>query len=111
MISLVVKKVPGAVFVSIIISTLIGFIPYFGVIDLANVSLDSGIGAAFSELGTTFGAAFTEGMPTLFSDASKIPLVFVTILHSACLIPLILLVHLLVQADVLVSLLKRISSP
>jgi len=79
MISLVVKKVPGAVFVSIIISTLIGFIPYFGVIDLANVSLDSGIGAAFSELGTTFGAAFTEGMPTLFSDASKIPLVLVTI--------------------------------
>lgn len=79
MISLVVKKVPGAVFVSIIASTLLGFVPYFGVIDLTNVSLDAGVASAFSDLGVTFGAAFTEGMPTLFGDAARIPLVLVTI--------------------------------
>lgn len=75
---LVVKKVPGAVFVSIIASTVIGII--MGVVDLSQVGVESNIGKSFSELGTTFGAAFgSEGMLSLFSDPAKIPLVLMTI--------------------------------
>lgn len=78
MVVLVLLKVPGAVFVSIIASTLVG-IP-FGVVDLSNVGVSSGIGQSFAELGTTFGAAFgAEGLPSLFSDPAKIPLVLMTI--------------------------------
>ena len=75
---LVVKKVPGAVFISIIASTIIG-IP-FGVVDLSNLGISSGIGQSFAELGTTFGAVFSSaGMPSLFSDTSKIPLILMTV--------------------------------
>lgn len=75
---LVVKKVPGAVFVSIIASTVIGII--MGVVDLSQVGVESNIGKSFSELGTTFGAAFgPEGMLSLFSNPAKIPLVLMTI--------------------------------
>ena len=77
MVVLVVLKVPGAIFISIIASTIIG-IP-FGVVDIGGIKLE-GIGSAFTELGTTFGAAFgADGMGSLFSDASKIPLVLMTI--------------------------------
>jgi len=75
---LVVKKVPGAVFISIIASTIIG-IP-FGVVDLSNLGISSGIGQSFAELGTTFGAVFSSaGMPSLLSDTSKIPLILMTV--------------------------------
>lgn len=78
MVVLVLLKVPGAVFISIIASTVIG-IP-FGVVDLSAVNLTSGVQQSFAELGTTFGAAFgPEGMGSLFSDASRIPLVLMTI--------------------------------
>ena len=77
MVVLVVLKVPGAIFISIIASTIIG-IP-FGVVDIGGIKLE-GIGSAFTELGTTFGAAFgADGMGSLFSDASRIPLVLMTI--------------------------------
>ncbi len=80
MITLVVMKVPGAVFISIIASTLLGLVPWFGVIDLSKFSFDNGLSNAFAELGTTFGAAFgAEGIQSLFSDVGKIPLVLVTI--------------------------------
>ncbi|MFV0352495.1 MAG: NCS2 family permease [Oscillospiraceae bacterium] len=75
---LVVLKVPGAVFISIVASTIIG-IP-FGIVNLSNIGIDSGIGQSFSELGVTFGAAFgAKGMGSLFSDVSKLPLVLMTI--------------------------------
>ena len=75
---LVVKNVPGAVFISIIASTIIG-IP-FGVVDLRNIGISSGVSQSFAELGTTFGAAFgPDGMLSLFRDSSKIPLVLMTI--------------------------------
>jgi AGZA family xanthine/uracil permease-like MFS transporter len=75
---LVVLKVPGAVFVSILASTAIG-IP-FGVVDISQIGLDSGVSQSFAELGTTFGAAFgPEGIQSLFSDPAKIPLVLMTI--------------------------------
>ncbi len=76
---LLVLKVKGAILISIIATTIIG-IP-FGIVNLSNASINAGsIGTAFSELGTTFGAAFgQEGLLSLFKDASRIPLVIMTI--------------------------------
>ncbi|MDR2514336.1 MAG: NCS2 family permease [Christensenellaceae bacterium] len=77
MVVLVILKVPGAIFISIIASTLIG-IP-FGAVNLSSISF-AGVENSFAELGTTFGAAFgSAGMGSLFADASKIPLVLMTI--------------------------------
>lgn len=78
MIILVVKKVPGAIFISIIASTIIGII--MGVVDVSQIGIETNIAKSFQELGTTFGAAFgKEGLLSLFSDAAKIPLVLMTI--------------------------------
>lgn len=75
---LLLFKVRGAILISIVATTLIG-IP-MGVVDVSAVNTTKGIGTSFNELGTTFGAAFgSAGMGSLFSDASKIPLVLMTI--------------------------------
>lgn len=81
---LVLKKVPGAVFVSILLATMLGVIGTLAW-GLPLVSFPEGEGAfgfarSFQELGTTFGAAFgSEGMISLFSDVSRIPLVLMSI--------------------------------
>ena len=78
MVILVIKKVPGAIFVSIIASTIIGIL--MGQVDISQIGIDTNIGSSFAELGTTFGAAFgSEGLVSLFNDSSKIPLVLMTI--------------------------------
>lgn len=76
---LLVLKVKGAVLISIIATTLIG-VPY-GVVDLSLLSVSTGgINSAFADLGVTFGAAFgPNGMQSLFSDSTRIPLVLMTI--------------------------------
>jgi AGZA family xanthine/uracil permease-like MFS transporter len=75
---LLVLKVKGAIFISIIVTTLIG-IP-MKVVDLSSFGVASDLSETFGELGTTFGAAFgKEGLGSLFSDASKIPQVLMTI--------------------------------
>lgn len=75
---LLVLKVKGAILLGIIATTIIG-IP-MGVVDVSSVGTTAGVGSAFAELGTTFGAAFgKEGMLSLFADATKIPLVLMTI--------------------------------
>ena len=77
MVVLVLLKVPGAVFVSIIASTVLGII--MGVVDIGNIQF-SGLQDSFSELGITFGAAFgKDGLISLFSDPARIPLVLMTI--------------------------------
>lgn len=72
---LTILKVKGGILIAIIITTLIG-IP-FGVTSTADtVSFSKALGA----LPSTFGVIFTsEGLPSLFADASKIPLVIITI--------------------------------
>ncbi|MDR1463831.1 MAG: NCS2 family permease [Oscillospiraceae bacterium] len=71
------KPFPAAILVSIIVTTLIG-IP-LGVTDF-HVGKTEGLREAFAALGTTFGAAFgKDGMQHLFGDASRIPLVLMTI--------------------------------
>jgi len=75
---LVLLKVPGALLIGIAIGTIVGLIS--GVSQLPiGVSLFGGIGAAFGELKTVFGQSITTGLPGLFSDATRIPLVIPTI--------------------------------
>ncbi|MGT2829756.1 NCS2 family permease [Streptococcus hillyeri] len=73
---LVIKNVRGAILIGIIVTTLLG-IP-MGVVDVSTVNFSNNIGSAFGELGTTFLAAF-DGMSSLFSDSSRLPLVLMTI--------------------------------
>lgn len=74
---LVVKKVPGAVLIGIVATTLIG-IP-FAVTNL-HISGANTLGHAVSQLGTTFGAAFSsKGFGSLFTDTHHILLSIMTI--------------------------------
>lgn len=72
---LLVCKVKGAILIGIVVTTLIG-------IPMGVTSAESSISFADScaALPSTFGAIFTQaGLPSLFSDAAKIPLVLITI--------------------------------
>ncbi|WP_071130345.1 NCS2 family permease [Enterococcus timonensis] len=77
---LLVLKVRGAILISIVASTVLAIV--MGVVDVSAIDWQgNSLGNAFSELGTTFGAAFgSNGMGSLFSNASKIPQVLMTIL-------------------------------
>ncbi len=75
---LLVMKVKGAIFISIIATTIIG-IP-MGIVDLSNIGATSGIADSFAALGTTFGAAFgSEGLLSFFDEPAKLPLILMTI--------------------------------
>ena len=72
---LLVCKVKGAILISIVVTTLLG-IP----MQVTNPQETVGFVEACQQLPTTFGAIFTsEGLGSLFSDVSKLPLVLVTI--------------------------------
>lgn len=72
---LLVLKVRGAILISIVVTTLIG-IP----MGLTKIGQSISFSEALSQLPLTFGAAFSaEGMGSLFSDVSKLPLVLITI--------------------------------
>jgi adenine/guanine/hypoxanthine permease len=76
---LMVKNVRGAILIGIVATTLIGFPMGVVHISVADMQANS-LGIAFSQLGTTFGAAFgAEGMQSLFADPAKLPLVLMTI--------------------------------
>ncbi len=72
---LLVKNVKGAILIGIIVATLIG-IP----MGVTTQSDPISFSEAASQLPQTFGAIFTaQGIPSLFSDAAKIPLVLITV--------------------------------
>ncbi len=72
---LTLKNVKGGILIAIIITTLIG-IP-FGVTTMTDTV---SFGDALAALPSTFGVIFTsEGLPSLFAETSKIPLVLITI--------------------------------
>ena len=72
---LLLLKVKGAILIGIIATTLLG-IPMSVTVTSQSVSFID----ACQQLPTTFGAIFTsEGLGSLFTDVSKIPLVLVTI--------------------------------
>ncbi|HHV13718.1 MAG TPA: NCS2 family permease [Clostridiales bacterium] len=76
--ALLVKKVKGSIFISIILITIIG-IP-MGVTNVSGGVATSGLGESFAALGTTIGAAFgKEGLLSFFDDPAKIPLILMTI--------------------------------
>ncbi|NTW96444.1 MAG: NCS2 family permease [Erysipelotrichaceae bacterium] len=75
---LMAKKVKGAMLIAIILTTLIG-IP-MGVVNISGASVNpTAIGDAFAALGNVFGKAVTDGLPSLFSNASRLPVVLTTI--------------------------------
>ncbi|MBG9980326.1 NCS2 family permease [Facklamia lactis] len=76
---LMVKKIKGAILIGIIITTLAAFVT--GLIDLTSLNFaDNSIHAAFDELGQTFGVIFTKaGIPSLFGDSNRLPIVLMTI--------------------------------
>lgn len=77
---LVVLNVRGSILIGIVATTIIA-IP-LGVVDLSAINWQqNSLGNSLGELKTTFGAAFgAEGMQSLFSDASKIPQVLMTVI-------------------------------
>ncbi|MDO4431880.1 MAG: NCS2 family permease [Aerococcaceae bacterium] len=76
---LMVRNVKGALLIGILTTTVLG-IP-FGLVDLSTLNASgNSLSAAFAELGQTMFVIFKpEGLPSLFADASKLPLVFMTI--------------------------------
>ena len=75
---LLVLNVKGAILIGIAATTIIG-IP-MGVTDLSGIGATAGLADDFAALGTTFGAALgSAGIGALFADASRIPLVLMTI--------------------------------
>ncbi|EXJ23555.1 Xanthine/uracil/thiamine/ascorbate permease family protein [Alkalibacterium sp. AK22] len=79
MVVLMVAKVKGAILIGIVLTTLVG-IP-LGVTDLSGLTNPANsFGSAFSELGTTFGAAFgSEGLMSLLADPSRYALILITV--------------------------------
>jgi AGZA family xanthine/uracil permease-like MFS transporter len=76
---LLLFKVRGSILLGIIFSTILCIIT--GVSDINSVSFSAAKWASdFNELGQTFGAAFgSQGMGSLFSDLSKLPVIILAI--------------------------------
>lgn len=76
---LLLRGAKGAILIGIIAVSIINLMINPGLLSELNFD-QSGLGASFHELGITFGAAFgPEGFGSLFSDASRLPLVIMTI--------------------------------
>jgi len=73
---LVVRKVPGAILISIIVCTIIGAL--LGMTSFEFGSYFAGLGASFNELKNVFGTSVTA-IPSLFSDPTRIVVVIATI--------------------------------
>ena len=73
---LMVKKVPGAILISIIVSTIIGAI--LGLTSFSFSGYAAGLSDSFAQLGSVFGQSIIS-IPSLFADPTKIVLVIATI--------------------------------
>lgn len=78
-IALMILKVQGAILIGIIATTLLAMV--FGLVDLSTVDFsENTLTDAFVELKDTFLVIFSSaGLPSLFSDLSKLPVVIMTI--------------------------------
>lgn len=76
---LLLAKVKGAILIGIVVTTALG-IP-FGIVSLDGLSINaSAFSDSFADLGSVFGVALgSEGLGSLFSDASRLPQVLSTI--------------------------------
>ncbi|MBM7636478.1 NCS2 family permease [Streptococcus saliviloxodontae] len=79
----VIKNIKGGVMISIVVTTILAIVT--GVVDLGAIDWsENTLGSAVSELHQVFGAALgSEGLGHLFSDASRLPEVLMTILAFA----------------------------
>ncbi|MDR3314631.1 MAG: NCS2 family permease [Oscillospiraceae bacterium] len=75
---LVIKKVPGALLIGIVVSTILGLITKVKVLP-ESWDFFGDISGSFNELGQVFGKALTVGLPDLFSSGARIPTVLLTI--------------------------------
>lgn len=78
-IALMILNVKGAILVGIVVTTLLSMIT--GIVDFSAINFaDNSISNAFADLGETLFVIFTPaGLPSLFSDASRLPVVLMTI--------------------------------
>ncbi|UUX35310.1 NCS2 family permease [Fundicoccus culcitae] len=78
-IALMLKKVKGDILIGIVATTLLAIL--VGVVDLSAIDFaGNSLSNAFSELSQTFLVIFKpEGLPSLFGDMSRMPLVLMTI--------------------------------
>lgn len=78
-VGLMLMNVQGAILIGIIATTLLSIVS--GQVDLSAIDFsENSMANAFDELGHTFGVIFTsKGIPSLFSDISKLPVVLMTI--------------------------------
>lgn len=76
---LMLKNVKGAILIGILITSILA-IP-FGVTDLSAINFaDNSLSNTFKDFATTFMVIFKpEGLPSLFSDISRLPVVLMTI--------------------------------
>lgn len=78
-IALMILNVQGAILIGIIATTLLAMV--FGLVDLSTIDFsENTLADAFVEFKDTFLVIFTSaGLPSLFSDLSKLPVVIMTI--------------------------------
>ncbi|MGO4936167.1 NCS2 family permease [Fundicoccus sp. Sow4_H7] len=78
-IALMLRKVKGDMLVGIVVTTLLAIV--VGVVDLSAIDFaGNSLANAFADLSQTFLVIFKpEGLPSLFGDASRLPLVLMTI--------------------------------
>lgn len=78
-IALMILNVKGAILVGIVVTTVLSMIT--GIVDFSAINFaDNSISNAFADLGETLFVIFTPaGLPSLFSDASRLPVVLMTI--------------------------------
>ena len=75
---LLVLKVKGSIFISIVVTTIIGIL--MGVVDLSSLGQANSVSDSFSQLGETFCAAFgQDGLLSFFNEPAKLPLILMTI--------------------------------
>lgn len=76
---LMLKNTRGAILIGIILTTILAMVT--GQIDFSQISFaDNSLGDAFKALGQTFGVIFTSaGLPALFKDSARLPIVLMTI--------------------------------
>lgn len=76
---LMLRKSNGAILIGIIFTTILAFVT--GMVDFSHLNFSSNsLSDSFKQLGQTFGVIFTSaGIPSLFSDLSKLPVVLMTI--------------------------------
>lgn len=76
---LIIKNVRGAILIGIVVTTLLSLA--LGITELSSINFaDNSLASSFKDLGTTFGVIFTsEGLPALFSDPARLPIVIMTI--------------------------------